>query len=971
MSIKIPVSADFDGSDVEKSLARLNDQMNRLAQTVAGANKVKFSPVDRGTLAELKAIEARFEELKKVSGGLRDRIKATGQIGMNYSALNWERMYEDPVMRQRKMQQAYQHVTAGSPYAVQPGAGPVPSGARPGAPPAPAPPHQPGQGLSNVIGGIAGAGLRATGPVGGVAANALSSGMSGGMGAGIMGLFGGLAALAVGKGVGAIKDKVDSAGQEGIGYDTLKRTLGDVNVSFNVLRASLRAASNNIDVTFEESQKLGTDFAKLSGISKEQYNTLADEVSVGGGFGRSMGMDPAQSSQFFAQMRGFKVTENTNDSRKLALMIGEAVGKSGSFARADEMLQVIANFTANQSRSGLAGANAVGYSGMLSGLVGSGVAGLDPQGAAALLSRVNSSIAGGGGAGEAGQNFLFSILGKRNGLDPVQAAMLQQQGAFGTGRQAFGAGSLYSKFSSKFGGSAGGAGTSDETNLTAILSATQKQYSSNPSMMLNATARLLGVNENQAMALHTIDPQQLGGMTGRMGRLGLDIGKLSSTGISALSNIESGGPATLRAQADALRNGKKPLSDDERRRLDGALAGGDNEKLKDILTELSYTREQESTEGSKTRESIQGVEKRIQELATHLVTPMNTMRDALILMAGGGKLGATGIAIGAAEADAREKVDNLKSRFEGDAKDQQSIIDDNGLKAQERLKAESRLKERNMLDPKEAEAERERRNKEVAAMQERAKQAEDRLGELRQELRNQTKAVEADRDNKIGTIRAANTPATASKVGAGATPELLAKLSAADKELGLTPGTSAAVFQTESRFNGNAVSRAGARGYAQIMPKTQAALERRHGRTFDPSNSDDSVFMYSAVMKENMGKFGNQDDALRAYNGGWNTAGWGNPETAGYVPKVNANRGSFQKTASPKPIDIPYEADWAKKGMFATPMPEGALSRQPDTYPKVMFEGNFTLAGPNGARAAEPITIKKVVGAPRASGAQQ
>jgi hypothetical protein len=39
-------------------------------------------------------------------------------------------------------------------------------------------------------------------------------------------------------------------------------------------------------------------------------------------------------------------------------------------------------------------------------------------------------------------------------------------------------------------------------------------------------------------------------------------------------------------------------------------------------------------------------------------------------------------------------------------------------------------------------------------------------------------------------------------------------------------------------------------------------------------------------MKENMGRFGNVPDALRAYNGGWNTAKWGNPETAAYAAKV-------------------------------------------------------------------------------------
>lgn len=913
--IKIGVQANFDSADVDKGVAKLNEQMNRLAQSVANANKVKFSPVDKGSLDALKQIEARFNELKKVSGGLRDRIKATGQGASSFSDIDWTRMYEDPVMRQKKMQQAFQHVTAGSGYSVRPAAAPAGGGAVPQQ----QQPQHSGGGFSSVFGGAANAGLRAAGPVGGVVANAgaagMAGGMAGGMSAGVMGLLGGFAALAVGKGVSAVKGKVDAAGQEGVGYDTLKRTLGDVNVSFGLLRESLRAASYDIGVTFEESQKLGTDFAKLSGISKEQYKTIADEVSVGGGFGRSVGMDPSQSNQFFAQMRQFKVTEDTNGSRKLALMIGEAVGKSGSFAKADEMMAAIASFTSNQARAGLATPNVEGYAGALSGLVGSKIPGLDPQGAASLLNRLNGSIMNGGSNGEAGNNFMYSVLGKKHGLDPVQTMLLEQQGAFGTGRGAFGS-DLYKKFTGKFGGGVSGAAANDgEMNISAILAGLQSQYKGNPSMLLNATARTLGINETQAMAVHSIGTNDLRGTTGRMSRLGLDFSKMSGTGMLATSAIEGGSHADLVAQADALKASKKqPLDKDEAEQLRKALAGNDEGKLKDILTQLTYTREQEMTEGKATLQAIQNVEKRTQELATGMVGPMNEMRNAMVYMAGGGKRTPSQLKADIANLQYQETSDPLKARrAEIDRLMEDGAIPKDGVIRGGRS------------SHKLTKAEIEDKKKYLSGLQ-----AE------RDDIDTQLKDAT---DVRAKSINSAN-------VGAGATPELLAELAKADKDIGFSPGTSAAVWQTESKFNPNARSKRGARGMAQILPDTQTSLESRYGRKFDPSDKDDSLFMYTALMKENMAHFGNQDDSLRGYNGGWDKSKWPNAETSGYVPKVNSSR-----------------------GLFSTPMPEGTTSQTSTSQAQEMkVEGHFTLAYPNGTTAANPIIIKKVIRPPSSSG---
>lgn len=112
-----------------------------------------------------------------------------------------------------------------------------------------------------------------------------------------------------------------------------------------------------------------------------------------------------------------------------------------------------------------------------------------------------------------------------------------------------------------------------------------------------------------------------------------------------------------------------------------------------------------------------------------------------------------------------------------------------------------------------------------------------------------------------------------------------------DKLLGLTPGTSLAQLTQESRLRDDATSPVGAEGVAQVMPTTKATLEKRLGRPLNSRNTDDALLIHREVMRENMQKFGNRDDALRAYNAGWDKNRWGNPETSAYVDKINGRMG--------------------------------------------------------------------------------
>src|SRR5690606_1132920 len=118
-----------------------------------------------------------------------------------------------------------------------------------------------------------------------------------------------------GKAVSSVVGRIGDAEAERIGIDTLKRSLGDVNVGFHTLKESLRATAGDLQVPINEAGRLGAEFAKIADLAPDAHKTLADEVAIAGGFGRSFGMDPATSNAFFAQMRLMRVTGNENDSR--------------------------------------------------------------------------------------------------------------------------------------------------------------------------------------------------------------------------------------------------------------------------------------------------------------------------------------------------------------------------------------------------------------------------------------------------------------------------------------------------------------------------------------------------------------------------------------------------------------------------------------------------------------------------------
>ena len=136
----------------------------------------------------------------------------------------------------------------------------------------------------------------------------------------------------------------------------------------------------------------------------------------------------------------------------------------------------------------------------------------------------------------------------------------------------------------------------------------------------------------------------------------------------------------------------------------------------------------------------------------------------------------------------------------------------------------------------------------------------------------------------------ANSSATSS-VGAGAIPAAYGDLAAGIDQVAVDEGVPAsllaALVWSESSFNPDAQSPAGARGLTQLMPATAAGL----GVNID--DPADNLRGGARYLRQMLDRFSSTDLALAAYNAGPNAVARANgipnyPETQNYVTRVMA-----------------------------------------------------------------------------------
>lgn len=123
----------------------------------------------------------------------------------------------------------------------------------------------------------------------------------------------------------------------------------------------------------------------------------------------------------------------------------------------------------------------------------------------------------------------------------------------------------------------------------------------------------------------------------------------------------------------------------------------------------------------------------------------------------------------------------------------------------------------------------------------------------------------------------------------------------AGRQYNVDPALLRAQMLVESNGDPKAQSEKGAQGLMQLIPATQKAL----GVT-DPNDPQQSIFASAKLMAENLDRYGNVADAVRAYHGGTDKANWG-PKTQAYVSKVLGGYGSPTTTPEAAGAQAPHD----------------------------------------------------------------
>lgn len=620
--IKIPVSANTKGAeDAARRLADSFDDVGASAASIAKGTKEAASGIRKLTEETQRLTRAR-EQLARV--GVNMSEADTGAFLKNWEAMrgargpatagirkfnsfdDWfhghEGRYSSPREAARHRRDMIAQAAQGTSWA----------GARG---PANEPPAGGGGGVGPV-GGEFDRGLNRAGNM----AMAFSKSM--------------LALAGIASVMGTAAKAIDLATEEAMGTDSLKRRMGDLGIEFDNLRSQARRAGDGLGVSFVESNRLLQSYVREVGnLGATDVGSLGSKMHTSYGFARSYGLDPAESTTFFGQMARGGVGRDEQGQRRLALLIGDSVAKSGYTGKVDELLRAVADYTSMSARMTLTAPNAGGYLNAMTSLMSTGRPGLDPAGAAALLGQADAATRRGGAMGEASLNFSYAALRNASpGIRPVQGMALMEGGLFGSIDSVFGG---KDNPLAKYMGRPGGAGGT--TNFQKMMPLLRKHYG-NGGYFLNALKNHFGLSSHaQAAALANLaDEGQLGASGAALDSLGIDPMNVSATGFQMIGQLANAKGRGALNGVFASITGRKDLSDAQRKTLlaAGAVGGSDEDVRRSMIQAVSKLDiSQEKTTATETRDALTRINDALTQAGSPLLAGVNVIRDAVVAMA--------------------------------------------------------------------------------------------------------------------------------------------------------------------------------------------------------------------------------------------------------------------------------------------------------------------------------------------------
>lgn len=892
---EVKIGVKGNGDNLAKSFDVITASLNRLGREVTSANKLQFEPVDvKYTQRDLALIQKQFQQALQQSKALRDALKSSGQEGRGLAQIDFSRLSVDPKAAQRMRDRAFTYSVQGTAWdltnfdsqqaALPKKPTPAGEGGRPSRPgraprpaandddgPAPARPWRRvaprvGQSLMQGIGG-------GVGQIGSQALAGASEGAASG------GVLGGLTGLLGGLGIGALAFgafKVGQAGAEGYGMakerdlalDTLKRQMGDLGVSFEQLKTMSDAASEGLGVNSKEFAALEQQYAQESRGAERSPMELARSTQFGVGFARSYGMDPGAALGFFG---GMKQIDPRQNNRELALQIADAITRSGGRALAPDVMQAMQSFAAIASRMSLSAPNTAAFAGAYSSMLNKGGAGMTSDTAASILGNANSAMIGMGGAGEAGMNFILQAFNKAGGqlLNPVAAKALAAGGLFGSRRSVFGSGTALAQY---FGNDAGfkklasGQGA-DVMNFDAVKQKLNSDLQ-DPWLRLDGAQRMFNLSSpEQAAALMNLDTRGYGSLNRVLKSAGVDIKDINGRGIQTLARIgDAKSPAELSGIYKEIRSrtGVGALTEDERKQLDGAQ-GGDMESFRTALVKIMASKDQEQTDASKMWDSIKSLENTQISIGDKMIGPINTMRDALLAIAGKNGKSATAGDLARRAFDAeREEINN---RSAGEAASISSAAASKTGPMKQQLNLLRAQQKTDQIGRKTGAAltkgEWEKRSQEAGALEEKIRDLEAQIAAIDQKAKADIAGVNARKASSLSGVddRESRTQIDTALNGPGMA-EKRAIIAEAERKNHLPKGMLLGVFGTESSFGKNTgMSTAGAHGNFQMMDGT---AKKYHVKFGDFASEAEGAARYLSDLHAERGTW---KGSLFGYNG--------------------------------------------------------------------------------------------------------
>lgn len=448
--VKINVGAGVQG--VEAAIGKITASMNKLGAAVAKSQGgLKFEDTTTKLMArDLSLLNRQFEQAIKLSAGLRNALKNSGQAGVHISQIDWSKTSADPRIAARFRDRAFSFAVRGTSLdptltnevdeqgnAIAPAPAPSGDGGSAGSggggrsggggggrrPPRggdvgarrPSLARRTFGGFGRGLGGAAGGAIEeGAGAVGGLGA----------MGAAAGGFLIAQAAMKAGEMVSKfVSEGMDSAKIHNGNLDTLKRQLGDSGISPEDLSSAAWNRGQGLGMANGDFVNLELQANAASGGAYTKPDDLAEATRSGAELGRAYGVGTDQGVSFVA---GMQRLNQRQDNKQLARDLAEAIVNAQGKATPGEVMQYMQSFAAAQNRfnSGSIDLNRWGnaFGSMLDG-------DMTADHAASIIGQANSAMQKMGGT-EASRNFTMQAFGT---LDPVRAAMRAEGGLFGNG----------------------------------------------------------------------------------------------------------------------------------------------------------------------------------------------------------------------------------------------------------------------------------------------------------------------------------------------------------------------------------------------------------------------------------------------------------------------------------------------------------------------------------------------------------